>query len=260
MGTIAVLIIGVVIGLAVFLVLLQKGHLGGLTNHVVQTSEVTDSVVNIRINGRQYSNITPDESEYDQYCKLIDGLKYTKDYETEKKKLRIGLENKVNELKSIRDKKKQIADNDKTNTISSSERDYENNQRIRNTTRSNADALWQSQTSERERERTKARSEYDKRCAEIDRLHETRRNELYKAKSDADNVYTKAQELHSRNKSNAYNICSNDKNKADTEYSNNKSIIDSEYAPLFKALNEELKKEINEQLTPDQKEKYKKYL
>ncbi len=69
MGTIAVLIIGVVIGLAVFLVLLQKGHLGGLTNHVVQTSEVTDSVVNIRINGRQYSNITPDESEYDQYCK-----------------------------------------------------------------------------------------------------------------------------------------------------------------------------------------------
>lgn len=260
MGTVAILIIGAVLGLAIFLVLLQKGHLNGLLNHNVQTSDIVDSVVNIRVNNKPVVNYEREQTEYDEYCKLIDGLKFSKDFDTEKKKLRIELENKVNEIRSVRDKAKTDADNLKASIIQSSEREYETNQRIRNTSKANADNLWQSQSSERDREKVKARNEYDKKVQEIDRLHETRRNELYKSKGIADNIYTKAQELHSRNKTTAYNTCTNDKSKADVSFTNSKTIIDSTFSSIFKAMHEELKKEINEQLTVEQKEKYKKYL
>jgi hypothetical protein len=260
MGTVAILIIGVVLGLAIFLVLFIKGHLNGFLNHNVQTSDITDSVVNIRVNNKPIVSIPQEETLYDEYCKMISGLKFSRDFDTEKKKLRIELENKVNEIRSVRDKSKIDADNLKTYTIQSSEKEYENNQRIRNLAKSQAETLWQSQTNERDREKAKARNEYDKRVQEIERLHESRRSELYKAKNEADNVYAKAQDLHSRNKTLAYNKCSNDKSKVDVDFNNSKTIIDSTYSTMFKKLHEELKKEINEQLTPEQKEKYKKYL
>ena len=260
MGTVAILIIGAVLGLAIFLVLLQKGHLNGLLNHNVQTSDIVDSVINIKVNNKPVVNYEREQTEYDEYCKLISSLKFSKDFDTEKKKLRIELENKVNEIRSVRDKNKLASDSLKASTVQSSEREYENNQRIRGLAKAKADNLWQSQTSERDREKVKVRNEYDKKVQEIERLHESRRNELYKAKNEADNIYNKAQELHSRNKTTAYNTCSNDKSKADVDFNNSKTIIDSTFSSIFKALHEELKKEINEQLTVEQKEKYKKYL
>lgn len=169
MGTIAILIIGLVLGAAAFLILFTKGYLDGILNlrqqaPQIQNSDITDSVINIKVRNQI---IDPEQVLYD---------------------------------------------------------------------------------------------EYDKRCAEIDKLHEKRRADYYKKKQDADNVYSKNQEVYYREKQKTQDLASNTKGKSDNVYYAKQKAEESTYQSAVGVINAAKKKETIELLTEEQHIKFKKFL
>jgi hypothetical protein len=261
MGTIAFLFIGLVLGAAVFLILFVKGHLDGLLNlrpqPQIQSSEIVDSYVNIKVRNQA---VDPEQVLYDEYRTLIDSLKFSREYNKEKTKLREAYDAALNELRSQRDREKKDADTAKTVAITAAEQEYLNAQKVKARVKAEADNEWSNFGTERDRERTKARNEYDKKCAEIDKLHEKRRADYYKKKQDADNAYSKCQEVYYREKQKAQDLASNTKSKSDNAYYAKQKAEESTYQSAVAVINAAKKKETVELLTEEQHIKFKKFI
>lgn len=264
MGTIAILIIGLVLGAAVFLVLFQKGYLDNILDlrqraPQIQNSDIVDSVINIRVNNDKI-NYDEESKLYKEYCELIKSIKFSKDFDAEKAKLRAAYDLVINELRSSKEIARNAADNQKSTTITLLEQEFAEAQKIKNRTKGDADSEWNKFGNERERERVKARNEYDKKLQEIDKLHENRRSAFYKKKQDADNEYINKQQIYYRNKQIAQDLASNTKSKIDITFNTSKDSEYSMYKGKVNIINSSYKKELLENITPEQNLKFKKFI
>lgn len=256
MGAVFGIIFGIIIGIILFYWLLKNGHLKELN-----IPELFPSME--RSSGPGYGYSAPrkkEPNEYDEFISLLETLELSRDYDAELSEPSSEYNRKISELQRIRDSGKSEVDTARQVAITAIEKEYENAQRLRNKTRSDADNEWSKQTDKRDKDKNAARNEFNKKVEEIDREWEKNRAELYKKKNDADAIYTKDQETFYANKTKAQNLASTKKGEIDTAYYASAKIFEKEKEAICKKIRADRKKEILSKLTVEQKEKYKNYI
>lgn len=269
MSLIGGILIGLIIGGAIFFGLLVTGNLNqfinipqgnmGLGTPTAPEDAVTKDYVE-----SQFINKKIDVDEnlklYREYKELINSLQLSRDYEAELNNCKNEYSLEISQLKLNKDNEKKVSRTNRLNTITILDKELNNslNERLRK--KSEADKIWSNKCSERERARAAARSEFDKKLAEIEREHELNRQILYKTKTDADAEYSRYQQTYQTDKSKCIAFESELNSKADIKYENEKSVADKKYKLNNDKIKTDMKQEILSKLNDEQKVKFKAFI